>query len=118
MPSQPHPILREVTARIRARSHDSRGAYLERIDKARKDGVRRGDLPCSNLAHAMAACSPGDKALMQGEVKVNLGIVTAYNDMLSAHQPYEDYPARIKAFAAEMGGVAQVAGRCLPWYLR
>ena len=105
-----HPRIAEVTERIRARSRDSRALYLRRLDAAKKAGVRRAGLACGNLAHAFAACAADDKAALKGEVVPNIGIITAYNDMLSAHQPYETYPALIREAARAAGGVAQVAG--------
>ena len=90
-----HPTISGVTERIRERSKAQRSAYLARIHKASHDGPVRSQTSCSNLAHAMAAASPSEKkAIAAGEV-ANLGIVTAYNDMLSAHQPFESYPAQI-----------------------
>ena len=100
----------KVTDRIRRRSAASRDAYLARIRQAADDGPTRTALSCSNLAHGMAACGPTDKqGLSEGRV-ANIGIVSAYNDMLSAHQPFESYPAQIKAAAAAKGAVAQFAG--------
>ncbi len=105
-----NPIVDEVTDRIRERSVKSRTDYLARVDTQAKAGPSRESLSCSNLAHGVAACSAADKkSLIDGPVK-NLAIVTAYNDMLSAHQPYADYPAQIKRAAEAMGAVAQVAG--------
>ncbi|WP_417687189.1 phosphogluconate dehydratase [Roseibium sp.] len=100
----------EVTERIARRSHDSRSSYLERIRKAADKGPQRSRLACGNLAHGFAACTPNDKAALSGDVVPNLGIITAYNDMLSAHQPYETYPNLIRQAAHEVGAVAQVAG--------
>src|SRR5579871_3245749 len=88
--------VQDVTDRIAARSVGTRGDYLRRIDEARQAGVYRSTLSCGNLAHGFAACSPSDKAKLAGNRALNLGIVTSYNDMLSAHQPYETYPAIIK----------------------
>src|SRR4051812_21571645 len=88
--------VQDVTDRIAARSANSRAQYLDRIARAKEDGVYRASLSCGNLAHGFAACSPPDKAKLAGNRALNLGIVTAYNDMLSAHQPYETYPAIIK----------------------
>jgi phosphogluconate dehydratase len=102
--------IQDVTDRIAARSAQSRAAYLGRIDKAREKGVNRSTLSCGNLAHGFAACSPSDKAKLAGDKALNLGIVTSYNDMLSAHQPYQFYPDMIKAAAHEIGATAQVAG--------
>ncbi|MCB1382229.1 MAG: dihydroxy-acid dehydratase, partial [Notoacmeibacter sp.] len=102
--------IEAITERIRERSAQSRGAYLARIDAAAQQGVHRSVLGCANLAHGFAACGIADKAALAGDTVPNLGIVTAYNDMLSAHQPFETYPALIRAAAREAGGVAQVAG--------
>jgi len=100
----------EVTARLAARSRSTRAAYLERIDKAANEGPARKKLGCANFAHGFAACAPGDKAALKDGEAPNLGIVTAYNDMLSAHQPYERYPDVIKRAARAVGATAQVAG--------
>jgi phosphogluconate dehydratase len=100
----------EVTARLATRSRSTRAAYLERIDKAASDGPARKKLGCANAAHGFAACAPGDKAALKDGEAPNLGIVTAYNDMLSAHQPYERYPDVIKRAARAVGATAQVAG--------
>lgn len=98
-----------VTDRIIARSQDDRRRYLDKIDAAASDGVKRAHLSCGNQAHAYAAMG-GDKETLTGYRAPNLGIVTAYNDMLSAHQPFETYPQRIKAAARAVGATAQVAG--------
>ncbi|WP_029074536.1 phosphogluconate dehydratase [Kaistia adipata] len=105
-----HPKILEVTDRIRARSEKTRGLYLDRLAAARHAGPRRAALACGNQAHGFAACGPSDKAALKGDVVPNLGIITAYNDMLSAHQPYETYPEVIRQAARAVGGVAQVAG--------
>ncbi|WP_159593474.1 phosphogluconate dehydratase [Chelativorans xinjiangense] len=102
--------IEAVTARICERSRKTREAYLARVDEAAAKGPHRTVLSCGNLAHGFAACGPQDKAALSGDVVPNLGIITAYNDMLSAHQPYEPYPRLIKEAAHEAGGVAQVAG--------
>ncbi|ODT69106.1 MAG: phosphogluconate dehydratase [Pelagibacterium sp. SCN 63-23] len=102
--------IQDVTDRIAARSRDTRRDYLGRIDAAREQGVYRGALSCGNLAHGFAACSPSEKAALAGNKTLNLGIVTSYNDMLSAHQPYQFYPEIIKQAAREIGATAQVAG--------
>ncbi|WP_113154218.1 phosphogluconate dehydratase [Nitratireductor sp. OM-1] len=104
------PEIEAVTARIRERSRASREAYLERIEHAAGQAVHRGVLSCGNLAHGFAACGPADKAALSGDRVPNIGIITAYNDMLSAHQPFEPFPNMIKDAAREAGGVAQVAG--------
>ncbi|HSF95471.1 MAG TPA: phosphogluconate dehydratase [Thermohalobaculum sp.] len=105
-----NPTVEKVTDRIRARSEASRGAYLDRSRRAAEDGPRRAALSCGNLAHAIAACGAGDKTALAEGGAGNIGIVTAYNDMLSAHQPYERFPDLIRAAAREAGGTAQVAG--------
>lgn len=102
--------IQDVTDRIAARSRDTRKAYLDRIEAAREDGVYRAALSCGNLAHGFAACGPSEKAALAGNKTLNLGIVTSYNDMLSAHQPYQFYPEIIKEAAREIGATAQVAG--------
>ena len=98
-----------VTDRIIARSGAARGAYLDKIARAQDAGVARAHLTCGNQAHAYAAMG-ADKDALVSERAPNLGIVTAYNDMLSAHQPFKDYPDRIKAAARKLGATAQVAG--------
>jgi phosphogluconate dehydratase len=98
---------------VAARSEPSRTAYLSRISAAAAErGLKpaRLDLACSNLAHAVAACGGADRAAMQGDQGVSVGIVTSYNDMLSAHAPFETYPQHVKATARELGAVARVAG--------
>ncbi|MDQ7250515.1 phosphogluconate dehydratase [Dongia sedimenti] len=102
--------VRDVTDRISARSADTRRDYLDRIDRARREGVYRASLSCGNLAHGFAACSSADKTKLAGNRAPNLGIVTSYNDMLSAHQPYQLYPDIIKDAARAIGATAQVAG--------
>jgi phosphogluconate dehydratase len=104
-----HATLRDVTQRIIDRSKDSRKTYLDKVARAHQ-GKRRRGLSCGNLAHGVAACESDDKHRLSAEAVVNLGIVTSYNDMLSAHQPFKDYPDIIKTAAAELGAVAQVAG--------
>ncbi|HKQ94147.1 MAG TPA: phosphogluconate dehydratase [Aestuariivirgaceae bacterium] len=99
-----------VTERIERRSASTRARYLDHIRAARDDGSRRRHLPCANLAHGFAACDASDKADLAADRAPNVAIVTAYNDMLSAHQPFEDYPRRIKAAVRAAGGIAQVAG--------
>jgi phosphogluconate dehydratase len=104
------PEIEAITARVRERSRPTREAYLARVDAAASAGVHRSVLSCGNLAHGFAACGPIDKQALAGDRVPNLGIITSYNDMLSAHQPFETYPQLIKLAAAEAGGVAQVAG--------
>ena len=105
-----HPKIEAVTERIRRRSAPSRAAYLAGIEQALRSGPNRTPLSCANLAHVFAACGDTDKARLRADVTPNLGIITAYNDMLSAHQPYEHYPERIRALARQLGATAQVAG--------
>ena len=104
-----HPTVAKVTDRIIARSRDTRAAYLDLIDRAREAGVNRPKLTCGNLAHGFAAAGDDKPALRDGKA-LNIGIITAFNDMLSAHQPYGRYPEQIKVFAREVGATAQVAG--------
>ncbi|MCA3523318.1 MAG: phosphogluconate dehydratase [Rhodobacter sp.] len=104
-----HPTIAAVTDRIREKSAATRGPYLERMAKAVSDGPARAHLSCGNQAHAYAAMS-GDKDRLAAGRAPNLGIVTAYNDMLSAHQPFEGYPGQIRAAARRAGATAQVAG--------
>ena len=104
-----HPATDRVTARIAERSKRLRGDYLARIDAAREAGPARRELSCGNLAHGFAA-SGADKANLRNGSGGNIGIVTAYNDMLSAHQPMEQYPSLIRMAARNAGGSAQVAG--------
>jgi phosphogluconate dehydratase len=104
-----HPTIARVTDRIRARSEGPRRLYLERMAMAVSNGPVRAHLSCGNQAHAYAAMGPAKDALAAARVP-NLGIVTAYNDMLSAHQPYETYPDLIRAAAAKAGVTVQVAG--------
>jgi len=99
----------KVTQRIIKRSANRRGEYLARVDAARDAAPRRRHLSCGNLAHGFAGCVT-DKTALRNVVAPNIGIVTAYNDMLSAHQPYERYPELIRAAAREVGATAQVAG--------
>jgi phosphogluconate dehydratase len=105
-----HDDIARVTDRIIERSRDSRAAYLAKIERARGDGPHRAVLSCGNLAHGFAANDAEGKKALAGTQRPNVGIVTAYNDMLSAHQPLRDYPELIKAAAWRAGGVAQVAG--------
>ena len=105
-----HPVLADVTQRIIERSRERRAAYLSRIDMASGSGPQRRQLACGNLAHGFAACSPDDKAALRGGIAPNLGIVSAYNDMLSAHQPFERFPFLIRNAARSVGATAQVAG--------
>ena len=105
-----HSTLEAVTQRIVARSRPTRSAYLERIARAARNQPERRRLGCANLAHGFAACGPTDKARLRGGETPNIGIVTAYNDMLSAHQPLERFPQLIREAARAAGATAQVAG--------
>ena len=100
----------EVTARIQARSRHSRAEYLERMQAARGNGAARVRLGCTNFAHGFAAAGNADKEALRGGAWPNIAIVSAYNDLLSAHQPLERYPALLKMAAREAGAVAQFAG--------
>ncbi|SFO98646.1 6-phosphogluconate dehydratase [Cohaesibacter marisflavi] len=105
-----HDTLKRVTDRIMDRSRDSRAAYLAKVEAAKAKGPGRAHLTCGNLAHAFAASPEVDKPDLASARVPNVGIVTAYNDMLSAHQPYEHYPQLIRETARSFGGTAQVAG--------
>ena len=105
-----HPVLEAVTNDIIERSRKSRAKYIARIDAAVQEGPHRAQLACGNLVHGFAACAVGEKADLSATVKANIGIISAYNDMLSAHQPYKDYPDLIKQAASDAGGIAQFAG--------
>src|SRR4051794_28038543 len=102
--------IEAITHRIRERSRESRELYLSRLDEAIGTAASRAVLSCGNLAHGFAACAPADKEMLAGDRVPNLGIITSYNDMLSAHQPFEFFPQLIKQAAREAGGIAQVAG--------
>ena len=105
-----HPVITEVTNRIRERSVARRQAFLARIQRQAEQGKTRASLSCGNLAHAVAASSCDDKGRILDMTRANVAIVTAYNDMLSAHQPYQGYPDIIKGALAGLGHSAQVAG--------
>ncbi len=105
-----NPTVAAVTARIVEKSHATRTDYLRRMDHARDAGVARAKLSCANWAHAFAGQTVADKLTMLGGQAPNLGIVTAYNDMLSAHQPFERFPGILRETARQMGATAQVAG--------
>ncbi|GCD89612.1 phosphogluconate dehydratase [Nocardioides sp. LS1] len=104
------PVIREVTARIVERSAPTRTAYLDRIRQAADRGPARGRLACANLAHGFAASDAPAKQALRGRTKPNVAIVSAYNDMLSAHQPFEAFPAVLKKSVIRAGGIAQFAG--------
>lgn len=105
-----HPRIQEVTERIIERSKATRQAYLARMTAAKSKKRVRAGLGCGNLAHVMAACSSSDKALLTKDEQPNLGIINSYNDMLSAHVPYKEYPDLIKKVATKFNATAQVAG--------
>ncbi|MES2125740.1 MAG: phosphogluconate dehydratase [Pseudomonadota bacterium] len=105
-----HSTVASVTERIIARSRPSRAAYLAHLDAARIKGVQRGALSCTNLAHGFAAFPTNDKLILKTDKKPSVAIISAYNDMLSAHQPFETFPAIIKEAVREAGAVAQFAG--------
>lgn len=102
--------IQKVTESIKTRSSKSRAIYLERIAKAQGQGVNRNKLGCSNIAHAMASMDEGEKDAIAKMQNPNIAIVTAYNDMLSAHEPYKLYPTLIKRTLMDLGATAQVAG--------
>jgi phosphogluconate dehydratase len=105
-----NPIVEKVTQAIIERSKPLRSQYLADMQQAELKGPHRGSLSCGNLAHGFAACQPQEKQKLKLMDEANIGIVTSYNDMLSAHKPYETYPDIIRSAVAEMGSVAQVAG--------
>ncbi|MCB1800101.1 MAG: phosphogluconate dehydratase [Gammaproteobacteria bacterium] len=105
-----HPSIAHVTERVRERSRATRQNYLARVERAIADGPVRKGLSCTNLAHAFAAFPAGDKQILRELRQPNLAIVSAYNDMLSAHQPLEHYPQLIKKAVRELGATAQFAG--------
>jgi phosphogluconate dehydratase len=105
-----HPTVEAVTEKIRKRSASVRTRYLDQVKRMGERTPRRHKLGCANIAHAIAACGPHDKADLEGEGALSIGIVTSYNDMLSAHQPFETYPQIIKEAVRAAGGIAQVAG--------
>ena len=103
-------VLAEVTNRIIERSRATRTAFMARTDRYKSDEPRRKKLSCANYAHVVAASSDSDKLQQALDAVPNLGIVTSYNDMLSAHQPFHDYPEKIKTAARKFGATVQVAG--------
>ncbi|WP_199433600.1 phosphogluconate dehydratase [Qaidamihabitans albus] len=109
-PDRIHPVIEDVTARITERSRETRRAYLDRMSAAAAEGPVRAGMACSNLAHGFAACSGSDRLAIRGLTKPAIAIVSAYNDLLSAHQPLHEFPAWLKDAAREAGGVAQFAG--------
>jgi phosphogluconate dehydratase len=105
-----HPTVRDVTERIRARSRDLRSAYLERLAQTRNRDRGSDRMGCANVAHAVAGIPANDKFKVVSERAPNIGVVSAYNDMLSAHAPYQGYPDIVKHEARRLGATAQVAG--------
>jgi phosphogluconate dehydratase len=105
-----HPTVDAVTQRIIERSKDTRQDYLNRMEVLKAQSPHRSSLSCGNLAHGFAACNQSDKDTLKFMNKANVAIVSAYNDMLSAHQPYQDFPDVIREAANSMGSVAQFAG--------
>lgn len=98
-----NPIVERVTQRIIERSRATRVAYLAKIERARSTRVQRAQLACGNLAHGFASCTQQDKASLKSMTKSDIAIITSYNDMLSAHQPYESYPEQIKQALHQVG---------------
>lgn len=105
-----NPVIQKITQRIISRSAPTRSRYLAKIAKAQGHKVNRASLPCSNLAHGFAACSAHEKNDLKNILKSDIAIVSAYNDMLSAHKPYEFYPQQIRKVLSEVGAVGQMAG--------
>jgi phosphogluconate dehydratase len=105
-----HSVLEDVTARIKARSVKTRTRYLDQMRRAADTGPNRMHLSCGNLAHGFAACGASDKAALADSQAPNIAIISAYNDMLSAHQPFGTYPEQIKKALHEVGAVGQMAG--------
>lgn len=105
-----HPRVLEVTERLVNRSRATRERYLQMIREAASDGPQRGKLQCANFAHGVAGCGSEDKHSLRMMNAANIAIVSSYNDMLSAHQPYETYPAQIKQALRDIGSVGQFAG--------
>ncbi|WP_299203813.1 phosphogluconate dehydratase [uncultured Amphritea sp.] len=105
-----HTIVKQVTDRIVERSQATREAYLRQMKDAEDKGVHRARLSCGNLAHGFAACGADDKQALKMVNAVNVGIISSYNDMLSAHQPFEQFPEQIRQAVHELGSVAQFAG--------
>jgi phosphogluconate dehydratase len=110
IPATLHRVVDEVTRRIVERSRADRQTYLDTMGSLRRDSSYRAGMSCANLAHAWAGMPADDKLVLRQEREPNIGIVTAYNDMLSAHRPYEHFPPRIRAAARALGATAQVAG--------
>ena len=105
-----HTVVERVTRRIVERSKKSRQLYLQRMEEARSQGTFRKRLPCSNFAHDLASCGSSQRLSLLDDRVPNIGIISAYNDMVSAHQPYGKYPEIIKQAVTGAGGTAQFAG--------
>ncbi len=105
-----HKKIEEITERIRERSKSARAAYLATNKYNFENRKSRGQLSCGNLAHGFAGCDAHEKPLIAAGVEPNIGIITAYNDMLSAHKPYERYPDELRGYAKELNATVQVAG--------
>lgn len=105
-----HKKIVDITKRIIDRSKETRSVYLAEVDQMFEDGVYRSTLSCGNLAHSFAGCNTTEKAELSGNTTKNLGLVTAYNDMLSAHRVYENYPEQLRTYAQKYNSVLQVAG--------
>ncbi len=105
-----HPRILEVTERLIARSRPTRERYLQLIRGAASEGPMRARLQCANFAHGVAGCGPEDKQSLRLTNAANVAIISAYNDLLSAHQPYEHFPERIKQALRDIGSVGQFAG--------
>ena len=110
MSAELNTVLTDVTARLIERSRPTRAAYLARMADAASDRPQRADLGCANIAHCFAACAADDKSDLRAAAKPNVAIISAYNDMLSAHQPLEHFPDVIRDAVRSAGGVAQFAG--------
>ncbi|MFM7301541.1 MAG: phosphogluconate dehydratase, partial [Crocinitomicaceae bacterium] len=98
--------ITEITQRIVERSKETRTAFLNQLHSAKDSDVSRHKMHCGNLAHAFAGCEQNDKEKLAENVAKNIGIITAYNDMLSAHKVYENYPEKLRTYAREFGAVA------------
>lgn len=109
-PKKMNSSITKVTERIKERSKSSREKYLSDMAKSHQEGVSRQGMSCGNLAHASAGCGTHEKNELHGDTTPNIGIITAYNDMLSAHKPFEHFPQQIRDFAIKHKAVAQVAG--------
>ncbi len=104
-----HPEIMRITERIIERSKNTRIYYLNKIEQARSSTVHRAELACGNLAHGFAACQPEDKKILKSMTRSDIAIINSYNDMLSAHRPYDNYPERLKQALLAAGAIGQVA---------